>query len=150
MRNYWKTISACLLILLLIVCSVFFYVKANESEIHIQVGIPLQFDETGHPLTVYYDAVAEKQDARIILLAMVNAIPLLEEDFPEGNPDAMIVVRYEAVGYPYQVWFTEDSVIFGNYGPDAKYYKEFFNDHTNVIPLLKNIVNLLENNQKYA
>ena len=138
------------LILLLIISGAFLYMKYKESSIHIQIGIPLEFDEYGYPISSYYKEIEGYHNTKIILLAMVNAHPLQEADYPQGYSDAMIIVRYGAVGYPYHVWFTEDSVIIGNSGPDGHFFKEFYNDHTEVIPLLQNIVNSLKNNKNYA
>lgn len=145
MHINWKTLLVGLLILLLVFSNCFFIIKANMPSVFVQVGIPLGFDDFGNTTSVYYNQIGNREETDIILLAMVNAIPLSEEAFPQGNPDAMIVVRYGATGYPYQVWFTEDSVIFGNRGPDLEQFKEFHNDHTEVIPLLKNLVNQLKN-----
>lgn len=145
MRIQWKVLLIGLLILLLIFGNCFFMIKAKTPSVSIQVGIPLGFDDSGNTTSVYYSQIENKENTDIVLLAMVNAVPLSEESYPESNPDAMITVRYGATGYPYQVWFTEDSAILGNTGPDAEFYKVCHNDHTEVIPLLKDLVNQLKN-----
>lgn len=145
MRVNWKTLLIGLLILLLVFSNGFFIIKARTPSIFIQVGIPLDFDDSGDVTSIYYSQIENKENTDIILLAMVNALPLQEEEFPQTHPDATIVVGYNGVGYPYQVWFTEDSVIVGNHGPDLVQFKEFYNDHTGVIPLLKDLVNQLKN-----
>ena len=150
MFKNWKPILICFLISLLMISGAFLCMKFKESSIHIQIGIPLEFDEYGYPITSYYKEIEGYHNTKILLLAMVNALPLQEEDYPQSNSDALIMVRYGAVGYPYQVWFTENSVIFGNRGPDAAFFKEFHNDHTEVIPLLKNIVNSIKNSQNFS
>ena len=120
----------------------------QTSDLWIQVGIPVSFDEAGNVSTTYYGAkLKNRQETDIILLAMVNAQPIAEENTPTSPPDAMMTIHYEAAGYMYQVWFCEDSILFGN---EHTVYKEILNDHTNIVPIVKNLVDFLKNNQNYA
>ena len=148
MTKKWWIVLLCTLVILLVATGIFCYKKADNAAIHIHIGVPLSYDETGNPSTIYYDTDINKNETKVILLAMVNAHPLPEKEYPTGPCDAMIVVRDGACGYPYQVWFTEDSIIYGNKGPDWEFYKEFHNDHNEVIPLIKNYAKILKNNQK--
>ena len=127
-----------ILILLLIIGGIFYLKKTEETSIHIHIGAPLSYDEAGNPSTIYYDTNISRNETKVILLAMVNALPLPQEEYPTEPCDAMIVVRDGFLGYPYQVWFTEDSIIYGSNGPDLEFYKEFHNDHNEVIPLIQN------------
>ena len=147
MQKKWRIVIPCVLILLLLV-GIVCCKKAEKSAIHIQIGVPVSFDEAGSPSAIYYDTDINRKDTEIVLLAMVNALPLPQEEYPTGPCDAMIVVRYQEVGYPYQVWFTEDSIIYGNKGPDREFYKEFHNDHTEVVSLIQNSAKIIKNNQK--
>ena len=145
MNRKIKLLLSGLLILVLLMGNIFIFTKANKPTIWIQVGVPLSFDKAGNGASTYFRMVKNKTETDIILLAMVKAIPLTESEFPQGRPDATILVGYKGTGYPYQVWFSEESVIIGNSGPDAKFFKEIHNDHTDVIPLLKNLVDQLKN-----
>lgn len=145
MNRKIKLLLVGLVILVLLMGNIFFFTKVNKPTIWIQVGVPLSFDDEGDIASTYFRMIENKTETDIILLAMVNAIPLTESEFPQSRPDATILVGYRGTGYPYQVWFTEESVIIGNSGPDAKFFKEIHNDHTDVIPLLKNLVDQLKN-----
>lgn len=136
------------LILLLIIGGIFYLIKTEETSIHIHIGAPLSYDEAGNPSSIYYDTNISRNETKVILLAMINALPLPQEEYPTEPCDAMIVVRDGFLGYPYQVWFTEDSIIYGSNGPDLEFYKEFHNDHNEVIPLIQNYVKILKNYQK--
>lgn len=98
--------------------------------------------------SVYYGKVlTDQQETDILLLAMLNAQVMPWEAVPKQQPDAMITVHYHGAGYMYQIWFMEDLVVFGN---EHTLCKGFRNDHTDVVPFLKNYVENLKNNQNYA
>lgn len=148
MRKRLPIILVAILILLLALDCVYSHFFSQKSELWIQVGIPVSFDEAGNVSATYYGAkLKDRQETDIILLAMVNAQPIAEEDTPTSPPDAMMTIHYEAAGYMYQLWFREESVIFGN---EHTAYKEIQNDHTNVVPILKNLVDFLKNNQNFS
>lgn len=147
MRKRLPIILVTVLVLLLALDCVHNHFISKKSELWIQVGIPVSFDEAGEVSAIYFDSFLKNQkETDIILLAMINARPLSADSVPDAPPDAVITVRYEATGYPYYVWFGDNSIIFGN----GSEYKEVWNDHTNVVGLLKNITDSLKNNQKYT
>ena len=144
MKKYWKPILVSVLIILLLIGNVYFYKQANTPTIHLHAGIPLSFDEEGNIQSQYFKLITNKEQTDTLLLALINSLPVTEENYPNGNPDATLTVSVGGVGYPYDVWFTEDSVIWGKKGPDLEFYKVFYNDHTNVIPLLKSLLKEIE------
>ena len=147
MKKRALVLTVTVLALLVVATVVFFLSPSQRSSINIQVGIPVSFDDTGEVSAIYFDGFLKNQkETDIILLAMINARPLSADSAPASPPDGIITVRYEATGYPYYVRFGEDSVIYGN-GSECK---EIWNDHTNVVGLLKNITDSLKNNQKYT
>lgn len=148
MKKRIALILASVLVLLLALDCVHNHFFSRKSDLWIQIGIPVSFDEDGKVSATYYgDALTDRQETDLILLALVNAQPISEEDFPTSPPDAMLTIRYEAAGYMYQLWFREDCVIYGN---ENTVYKAFQNDHTNVVPILKNLAEFLKNNQNFA
>ena len=92
----------------------------------------------------------KKEDINTILLAFMMGRPMEEEQFPTDLPHAILVIHYDACSYPHRMWLTEDSVIFETSTNDVKSFRQFHNDHKNVVPLLKNILNSLKNNNEYS
>lgn len=148
MRKRLPIILVAILVLLLALDCIHNHFISKKSDLWIQVGVPVSFDEDGNISATYYgEVLKDRQETDIILLAMVNAQPISASAYPVTPPDAMMTIRYEAAGYMYQVWFQEDSIIFGN---EFSAYKEIQNDHTNVVPILKNLVDFLKNNQNFS
>ena len=146
-KHAFYMIVSVIVILLTLDC-VHNHFFTQTSDLWIQVGIPVSFDEAGNVSATYYgEVLKDRQETDIILLAMVNAQPIVESAYPVTPPDAMMTIHYEAAGYMYQVWFREDSIVFGN---EHTVYKEIQNDHTNIVPILKNLVDFLKNNQNFS
>ena len=144
-KRTWFILAAAILLAAAVCFG--FYSCSQKSDIHIQVGIPAGYDEAGEMSAIYFDGFLKNQEETdIVLLAMVNAAAIPAENAPTAQPDAVISVHYKETGYPYYVWFGEDSLIIGN-GTD---FKEIHNDHTNVVGLVKNIADFLKNNQNNA
>ena len=148
MKKRITVIVASVLVLLLALDCVHNHFFSHISDLWIQVGIPISFDEAGEVSATYYGAkLKDRQETDIILLAMVNAQTVPWDDIQDLKPDAMITLHYEAAGYTYKVWFLDDYVIFGNEHAGCKAIQ---NDHTNVVPILKNLVEFLKNNQNFT
>ena len=134
-----------IVILFLLISAAIFLSHRQSSAIRIQLGVPVTYDEAGNVASVYYGKVlTSRQETDILLLAMLNAQAMPWEDVPKEKPDAMITVHYHGAGYLYPIWFIEDLAVFGN---EHTLCKAFRNDHTDVVPFLKNYVENLKNNQ---
>ena len=141
MKKRILILSLCLALLLVCIGSIFLYRKANAPTILVQVGIP-NFDTEGNITSIRLDPVLDnRQDTDTILLAMIHARRIDPPAVTEELPDAIMMVYYQAMGFEYQIWFLEDSVIIGT-DPDYQVeYRMIHNDHTEVVTLLKNLVN---------
>ncbi|MBR6596246.1 MAG: hypothetical protein IKK72_06745 [Oscillospiraceae bacterium] len=141
MKRKILIISLCFVLLLVCIGSIFLYRKATSPTILLQVGIP-NFDSEGNITSIWLDAVLDnRQDTDTILLAMINARRIDPPAVTEELPDAIMMISYQAMGFQYQIWFLEDSVIIGT---DPNYqveYRMIYNDHTEVVSLLKKLVN---------
>lgn len=145
MKKRSLTILLAVLVLLFASSMVFFLRPYRRSAIAVQIGVPISFDDAGNVASVYYGKVlTSQQETDILLLAMLNAQTMPWEDVPKEKPDAMITIHYHEAGYMYPIWFWEDLVVFGN---EHTLCKGFRNDHTDVVPFLKNYVENLKNNQ---
>ena len=141
MKQKLLILSLCLALLLVCIGSIFLYRKANAPTILVQVGIP-NFDTEGKITSIRLDPVLDnREDTDTILLAMIHARRIDPPAVTEELPDAIMMISYQAMGFQYQIWFLEDSVIIGT---DPNYqveYRMIHNDHTEVVTLLKNLVN---------
>ena len=141
MKQKLLILSLCLALLLVCIGSIFLYRKANAPTILVQVGIP-NFDTEGKITSIRLDPVLDnRKDTDTILLAMIHARRIDPPAVTEELPDAIMMITYQAMGFQYQIWFLEDSVIIGT---DPNYqveYRMIHNDHTEVVTLLKNLVN---------
>jgi len=145
MKKQSLTILLTVLVLLFTAVLFFFLSPYRGSSIEIQIGVPISYDETGNVSAVSYGEMLEnRQETDTLLLAMLNAQVAPWDAVPKEKPDALITVRYKEVGYVYSVWFWEDLVVFGN---EHTLCKAIRNDHTDVVPFLKNYVENLKNNQ---
>ena len=131
-----------IVILFLLISAAVLLSYSQRSAIRIQLGVPVSYDEAGNVASVYYGKVlTNRQETDILLLAMLNAQTMPWENVPKEKPDAMITIHYHGAGYMYSIWFWEDLVVFGN---EHTLCKGFRNDHTDVVPFLKNYVENLK------
>lgn len=146
MRKALPKILLCLLLVLLIGSNIYFISKAREPSILVRIGLPQFNEESEHTATIMSPFIEKKEDINTILLAFMMGRPMEEELFPTDLPHAILVIHYDACSYPHRMWLTEDSVIFETSTNDVKSFRQFHNDHNNVVPLLKNILYSLKNN----
>ena len=134
------TIVLCALLLVLLVAAVFFIVKPEKSDIQIQIGIP-SFDEAGEMTSMVVSPVLEDQDAvDNILLHMIHTVPVAEETVDGRQPDGIIVLFYQGMGWNHPVWLLEDSIILGSSNQDDPQLTQIHNDHMDIVPLLKSLI----------
>lgn len=126
------------LLILSVALNIFLFLNSGKPSLCIQISKPNEFDEAGNITSEYYQLVEDRTTTEIILLSLINAQPIAEEEYPTSLPDGRIWVRYGGTGYPYQLWFYEDHIIFGN---ENTVYRTILNDHNSPVPLLKELVN---------
>ena len=139
MKKKLAIISVSLLLILSCIGNLYLFRKAQSPTIYLHIGIP-DFDNQGNITSIYYTAVDNRKDTDTILLAMINAGSADPSTVPQGQPDAMIMMRYQAMGYQYQLWFLEDAVILGTSPSYEVTYRMIHDDHTQVVTLLKDLV----------
>ena len=145
MKKSLPKILLCLLLVLLIGSNVYFISKIMEPSIYVRVGLPQFNEESEHTATIMSPIVEKQEDANAILLAFMLARPMEEDEFPTDLPHGYLVIYYENCGYPHKMWLTEDSVIFETSTEDMVSFRQFHNDHNNVVPLLKKMLENLKN-----
>lgn len=145
MKKILPKILLCLVLILLISSNIFLLSKYREPSIHVQIGLP-QFDEESKvSSTIMSPFIEKKEDANTILLAFMLGRPMEEKEFPTDLPHAYLVVHYEGCSYPHRMWLTEDSVIFETSMNDIVSFRQYHNDHNNVVPLLKKMLDSIKN-----
>ena len=134
-----KTLLICvsLILVLTITGTLFLVLSPREPSLFLQIGKPVQFDIYGNISAEQVIVHTDRDSLDIILLSMINAKPIPEEEWPTSLPDGRITVRYGATGYPYEVWYYEDSIIFGRGNSD---YRRITNDHNEPVPLIKELI----------
>lgn len=135
-----RTLIICLSIILIIsvALNIFLLVKSEDTSLFITVSKPLSFNEAGEMESSYGTIVDDRKKTEIVLLSMINAQPIQEEEYPTTLPDCQVWVRYGGTAYPYKLWFYEDYIIFGN---DSNVFRKIQNDHNNPVQIIKDLVN---------
>ena len=137
MKKKTIVISVSVILVLAIAGSLFLLLRPLEPSLFLQIGKPVQFDSDGNISALQVFLLEERDKSEIILLSMINSLPVSEAEFPTTSPDGRITIHYGGYGYPYDVWFYEDSIIFSNGSTD---YRKIFNDHNNPVPLIKDLI----------
>lgn len=122
---------------LAIIGGLFLLLRPEQPSLFLQIGKPVQFDADGNINSLQVFILEDREQTEIILLSMINSLPVPESEFPTAVADGRITVHYGGCGYPYDVWFCEDSIIFSNGSTD---YRKIFNDHNNPVPLIKELI----------
>ena len=125
------------ILILAIIGGLFLLLRPEQPSLFLQIGKPVQFDADGNINSLQVFILEDREQTEIILLSMINSLPVPESEFPTAVADGRITVHYGGCGYPYDVWFCEDSIIFSNGSTD---YRKIFNDHNNPVPLIKELI----------
>lgn len=145
MKKTLPKILFFVLLILLIGSNIFFISKYAEPTIHVQIGLP-SFDKEGNiTATMVTPFLDNQKDTNLILLAFMMGWPMKEAQFPTELPHGNLIINYEGCSYPHNMWLTEDSVIFETSTESTISYREFHNDHNNVISILNDLLNSLKN-----
>ena len=136
MKKRLLIIGLCILLMLSNALNIFLFMR-SEASLYIQIAKPLDYDQNGYISASYIHLLDDHESAQIILLSMLNARSIPENAYPTGLPDGAVTVCYKGTGYPYEMWFYEDYIIFGN---EYAAYKKIENDHNNPVPMLKELV----------
>lgn len=137
MKKSTIVICVSVILVLAIAGSLFLLFKPQEPSLFLQIGKPVQFDADGNIDGLQVFILEDRDQTEIILLSMINSLPVPESEFPTTVADGRITVHYGGCGYPYDVWFYEDSIIFGSGGND---YRMIVNDHNEPVPLIKELI----------
>ena len=137
MKKHHLLICLSVLLVLSIALNCFLILKPGSPSLYLQIAKPMDFDENGEIASEYQILLENREQTEIILLSMINAQPIPEEEAPTALPDGRIWIRYQGTGYPYQLWFYEDCIILGN---EINTYRKIQNDHNNPVPLIKELV----------
>ena len=144
MKKSLPKILLCLLLVILIGSNIYFISKVREPSILVRVGLPQFNEQSEHTATIMSPFIEKKEDANAILLAFMLGRPVAEDEFPTDLPHGYLVIYYEGCGYPHKMWLTEDSVIFETSTNDLVSFRQYHNDHNNVVPLLKSLLDSLK------
>lgn len=125
------------ILVLAIIGGLFLLLRPEQPSLFLQIGKPVQFDADGSISAEQVVVLEDRNQTEIILLSMINAQPIPEDEFPTSQPDGRITVRYGGTGYPYELWFFDDYIIFGN---ENTVCRKIFNDHNDPVPLIKELV----------
>jgi len=145
MKKSFPKILICLILVLLLGSNIYFIHKYLEPSIYVQVGIPKFDAESNVTATIVSPVLDNKDEANSLLLAFMLGGPMDESQFPTELPHGCIIINYEGCFYPFNMWITEDSVIFEIATEFAVSYREFHNDHNNVVALLNSLIDSLKN-----
>ena len=137
MKKSTIVICVSVILVLAIAGSLFLLLKPQEPSLLLQIGKPAQFDADGNINGLQVFILEDREQTEIILLSLINSRPVPESEFPTAVADGRITVHYGGCGYPYDVWFYEDSIIFSNGSTD---YRKIFNDHNNPVSLIKELI----------
>ena len=137
MKKSTIVICVSVILVLAIAGSLFLLLKPQGPSLFLQIGKPAQFDADGNISGLQVFVLEDREQTEIILLSLINSRPVPESEFPTAVADGRITVHYGGCGYPYDVWFCEDSIIFSNGSTD---YRKIFNDHNNPVPLIKELI----------
>lgn len=137
MKKSTIVICVSVILVLAIAGSLFLLFKPQEPSLFLQIGKPVQFDADGNIDGLQVFILEDREQTEIILLSMINAQPIPEDEPPTSQPDGRITVCYGGTGYPYQLWFFDDYIIFGN---ENTVCRKIFNDHNDPVPLIKELI----------
>lgn len=138
MKKHRLIIYLTILLVLSIALNCYFLLKPDEPLLYVRIGRPLDFDEAGKITSEYQNSLEDRELTEIILLSMINAQPIPEEEYPNTQPEGRIWLSYNGTGYPYELWFYEDYIIFGN---DSNVFRKIQNDHNEPVQIIKDLVN---------
>jgi len=144
MKKRLPKVFLCILLVLLIGSNIYFISKDMEPNIYVQIGLP-HFNEESDVSAIEFTPILNQEDTNTILLAFMLARPMDSAQFPTDLPHGYLNVIYDACSYPHKMWLTEDSVIFETSTNDVVSFRQYHNDHNNVVPLLKEILETLKN-----
>lgn len=133
-----KTLILFAIVLLLSLgLNCYFLLGADAPSLSIQIAKPLTFNDNGDIASTQTIMLEDRTQTDIILLAFINAQPIPTEDAPTAPPDGEITVRYQAVGYPYRLWFSGDDIIIAT---GSNVFSKIQNDHNNPVPLIRELI----------
>ena len=144
MKKSFPKILLYLILVLLLVSNIYFIHKYLEPSIQVQVGIPLFDEESNVTATIVSPFLDNKEETNLLLMAFLMGRTMDEEQFPTELAHGCIIINYEGCSYPHNMWITEDSVIFEISTESALSYREFHNDHNNVVALLNSLIDSLK------
>lgn len=130
-------ISLSILLVLSVALNCFLFLKPDTHDLYLRIAKPLDFNENGEIASEYQIMLEDWEQTEIILLSLINAQPVPEEEAPTVRPDGRIWVSYQGTAYRYQLWFYDDYIIFGS---ESNTYRKIQNDHNNPVPLIKELV----------
>ena len=144
MKKSFPKILLCLILVLSLGSNIYFISKYLEPSIYVQVGLPQYDAESNVTATIVSPFLDNKDEINSLLLAFMLGGPMDESQFPTELPHGCIIINYKGCFYPYNIWITEDSVIFEVTTESAVSYREFHNDHNNVVALLHSLIDSLK------
>lgn len=144
MKKSFSKVLICLILVLLLGSNIYFIHKFLEPSIHVQIGLPKFDEESNITAIVLSPFLDNKEETNLLLMAFMMGRTMDEEQFPTELPHGCIIINYEGCSYPHNMWITEDSVIFETSTESALSYREFHNDHNNVVDLLNSLIDSLK------
>lgn len=137
MKKHRLLICLSVLLVLSIALNCYFLLKPDEPLLYVRIGRPHDFDEAGKITAEIHNLLEDRELTEIILFSMINAQPIPEEEYPTTLPDGRIWVNYGGTGYPYNLWFYDDHIIFGN---ENTVYRKIQNDHNEPVQIIRDLV----------
>lgn len=128
------TVLLCLLVVVLLFSSVYFYNRSQESDITVQIGRPFENERDGNITTgvdfTNTDVIKDKETVDLLLGAFLHAQPAAPSEMTNRKADAALYLSnpfaYGEYGVTdvYYFWLEENFILFAPEYGDSDSYRE--------------------------